>query len=122
MVRVKRGNVARKRRKKLLERAKGFRGSLSKLFRPSKQAVIRAMGYATRDRRDKKGNFRSLWITRINARARELGTTYSKLINSLKKSKITINRKILANLAVADQETFKKIVEEACLPAGRQRL
>lgn len=121
MVRVKRGNVARKRRKKLLNRAKGFRGSLSKLFRPSKQAVIRAMGYATRDRKDKKGNFRSLWITRINARARELGTTYSKLINALKKSKIDINRKILANLAISDQETFKKIVEESCLPTGRQK-
>jgi len=113
LVRVKRGNVARKRRKKLLGRAKGFRGSLSKLFRPSKQAVIRAMAYATRDRRARKREFRSLWITRINARAREFGTTYSKLINSLKISKIAIDRKMLAYLAVADQETFKKIVEQA---------
>ena len=112
MVRVKRGNVARKRRKKLLARAKGFRGSLHKLFRPSKQAVIRAMSYATRDRRNRKREFRSLWITRINARAREFGTTYSKLINGLKKSKITINRKTLAYLAVTDQDTFKKIVEQ----------
>ena len=112
MVRVKRGNIARKRRKKVLKRAKGFRGSLSKLFRPSKQAVIRAMCYATRDRRAKKREFRSLWITRINARARECGTTYSKLINGLKKSKIEIDRKVLASLAVTDKETFKKIVEQ----------
>ncbi|MFC1560225.1 50S ribosomal protein L20 [Candidatus Margulisiibacteriota bacterium] len=113
MVRVKRGNVAKKRRKKLLTRAKGFRGSLHKLFRPSKQAVIRAMAYATRDRKAKKREFRSLWIIRINARAREFGITYSKLINGLKKSNIVINRKTLAYLAVADKDTFKKIVEQA---------
>jgi len=113
VVRVKRGNIARKRRKKLLKRASGFRGSLHKLFRPSKQAVIRAMGYATRDRRAKKRDFRSLWIIKINARAREYGTTYSKLISGLKKANIGIDRKVLAVLAVSDKETFKKIVEQA---------
>ena len=111
MVRVKRGNVARKRRKKLLHRAKGFRGSLSRLFRPSHQAVIRAMSYATAHRRKRKGDMRSLWITRINAAARKLGITYGKLMNGLKQSKILIDRKMLAEMAVNDVDNFNKIVE-----------
>jgi len=111
MVRVKRGFVARRRRKKLLRRAKGFRGSLSKLFRPAKQAVIRAMSYATAQRRKRKGDMRALWITRINIASRQLGLTYGQFINGLRKAKIAINRKILADLAIKDPEAFKKIVE-----------
>jgi len=111
MVRVKRGFVARRRRKKLLKRAKGFRGSLSKLFRPSHQAVIRAMSYATAHRRKRKGDFRSLWITRINAAAREFGLTYGRLMNGLKKAKILIDRKMLAEMAVNDKGSFKKLAE-----------
>lgn len=109
MVRVKRGYVARRRRKKLLKRAKGFRGSLSKLFRPSHQAVIRAMSYATAHRRKRRGDFRALWITRINAAARDLGLTYGKLMNGFKKAGIIIDRKMLAEMAVNDSEAFKKL-------------
>jgi large subunit ribosomal protein L20 len=111
MVRVKRGYVARRRRKKLLKRAKGFRGSLSKLFRPSHQAVIRAMSYATAHSRKRKGDMRALWITRINAAAREIGLTYGKLMNGLKKSKILIDRKMLAEMAVKDNAAFRKLAE-----------
>ncbi|MCX5750173.1 MAG: 50S ribosomal protein L20 [Candidatus Saganbacteria bacterium] len=110
MVRVKRGNVARKRRKKLLARAKGFRGSLRKIFRPAKQAVVKAMVHATRDRRDRKAMFRKLWTIRINAAARQLGMSYSRFIAALAKAKVAINRKQLADLAVNDNEAFAKIV------------
>ncbi|MFA4967909.1 MAG: 50S ribosomal protein L20 [Candidatus Margulisiibacteriota bacterium] len=111
MVRVKRGFVARRRRKKVLDRAKGFTGSLSKLFRPAKQAVVHAMSYATADRKTRKGNFRRLWIQRINAGLKELNLSYNKFINGLKKKKITLNRKILADLAIFDYAAFRKIVE-----------
>jgi len=111
MVRVKRGYVARRRRKKLLKRAKGFRGSLSKLFRPSHQAVIRAMSYATAHRRKRKGDLRALWITRINAAARQNGLTYGRLMNALRKAKILIDRKMLAEMAVNDNDAFKKLAE-----------
>ena len=111
MVRVKRGYVARRRRKKLLKRAKGFRGSLSKLFRPSHQAVIRAMSYATAHRRKRKGDLRALWITRINAAARQNGLTYGRLMNALRKAKILIDRKMLAEMAVNDSDAFKKLAE-----------
>ncbi|MFH1709921.1 MAG: 50S ribosomal protein L20 [bacterium] len=111
MVRVKRGFVARKRRKKLLKRAKGFRGSLSKLFRPSKQAVIRAMSYATAHRRKRKGDMRALWIIRINIAARQCGLTYGRFMNGLKKANILIDRKMLAEMAVNDSIAFKKLVE-----------
>lgn len=111
MVRVKRGYVARRRRKKVLDRAKGFTGSLSKLFRPAKQAVVHAMSYATADRKTRKGNFRRLWIQRINAGLKELNLSYNKFINGLKKKKITLNRKILADLAIFDYAAFRKIVE-----------
>ncbi len=120
MVRVKRGNVARNRRKKLLKRAKGFRGSLSKLFRPSHQAVIRAMSYATAHRRKRKGDMRALWITRINAAARKIGLTYGKLMNGLKNANILIDRKMLAEMALNDSETFNKLVESVkAAPAGK---
>lgn len=111
MVRVKRGNVAKNRRRKLLKRAKGFRGSLHKLFRPARQAVIRAMSYATAHRRKRKGDMRAIWITRINAAVRNFGITYSQLINGMKNANIKIDRKMLADLAVREPETFKKLVD-----------
>jgi large subunit ribosomal protein L20 len=111
MVRVKRGFVARRRRKKVLKRGKGFVGSLGRIFRQTKQAVYHAMRYATGDRRTKKGNFRRLWIARINAATRALGMSYNLFINGLKKKKILLDRKILADMAVSDPKAFKKLVE-----------
>ncbi len=113
MARVKRGNVARKRRKKILKLAKGYRGAHSKLFRTANQQVMKALRYAYRDRRNKKRDFRRLWITRINAAARLNGTTYSRLIGDLKTANIHINRKMLAQMAVLDPDTFTKVVELA---------
>ncbi|NCO75543.1 MAG: 50S ribosomal protein L20 [Cyanobacteria bacterium] len=113
MTRVKRGNVARKRRNKILKLAKGFRGSHSKLFRTANQQVMKALRNAYRDRRKKKRDFRRLWITRINAAARIHGISYSQLINKLDHANITLNRKILAQLAIQDAEAFQKIVELA---------
>ena len=113
MARVKRGNVARKRRKKVLKLAKGFRGSHSKLFRTANQQVMKALRNAYRDRRRKKRDFRRLWITRINAAARLNGTTYSRLMGDLKRSNIEINRKMLAQLAVLSPDSFAKVVEKA---------
>jgi len=113
MPRVKRGNVARKRRKKILKLAKGFRGSHSKLFRTANQQVMKALRYAYRDRRNRKRDFRRLWITRINAAARLNGVSYSKLIGQLKVANIDINRKMLAQMAVLDPDGFAKVVETA---------
>ncbi len=113
MARVKRGNVARKRRKKILKLAKGFRGSHSRLFRTANQQVMKALRNAYRDRRNKKRDFRRLWITRINAAARLHGMSYSQLIGKLKKADIQINRKMLAQLAVLDPATFAKVLERA---------
>ncbi|MGD1906514.1 MAG: 50S ribosomal protein L20 [Leptolyngbyaceae cyanobacterium] len=113
MARVKRGNVARKRRKKVLKLAKGFRGSHSKLFRTANQQVMKALRYAYRDRRNRKRDFRRLWITRINAAARQEGLSYSKLIGQLKKANIDINRKMLAQMAILDPAGFSKVVEVA---------
>ncbi len=111
MARVKRGNVARKRRKKVLKLAKGFRGSHSKLFRTANQQVMKALRYAYRDRRNRKRDFRRLWITRINAAARLHGISYSQLTGQLKKANIDINRKMLAQMAVLDPDGFTKVVE-----------
>ncbi|MDB9494783.1 50S ribosomal protein L20 [Spirulina major CS-329] len=113
MARVKRGNVARKRRKKILKLAKGFRGSHSRLFRMANQQVMKALRNAYRDRRRRKRDFRRLWIVRINAAARQHGVSYSQLINQLKIANIEINRKMLAQLAVVDPDAFAKIVEVA---------
>lgn len=113
MARVKRGNVARKRRKKILKLAKGFRGSHSKLFRTANQQVMKALRYAYRDRRRRKRDFRRLWIARINAAARQQGMSYSRLIGQLKKANVEINRKMLAQMAVLDPDGFNKIVEIA---------
>ncbi len=113
MTRVKRGNVARKRRNKILKLAKGFRGGQSKLFRTANQRVMKALRNAYRDRRRRKRDFRRLWITRINAASRQQGMSYSKLIGQMKKANIQINRKMLAQMAVLDPETFAKVVEVA---------
>jgi large subunit ribosomal protein L20 len=119
MTRVKRGNVARKRRKKILKLAKGFRGSHSRLFRTANQQVMKALRNAYRDRRKRKRDFRRLWITRINAAARQQGVSYSKLTGQLKKANILLNRKMLAQLAVLDPDAFAKVVEVASA-AGRK--
>lgn len=113
MSRVKRGNVARKRRKKILKLAKGFRGSHSKLFRTANQQVMKALRNAYRDRRKRKRDFRRLWITRINAAARMNGLSYSKLTHQLKKAEVGLNRKMLAQLAMVDPDAFTKVVEVA---------
>ncbi|MBD2162104.1 MAG: 50S ribosomal protein L20 [Limnothrix sp.] len=113
MARVKRGNVARKRRKKILKLAKGFRGSHSRLFRTANQQVMKALRSAYRDRRRRKRDFRRLWIARINAAARINGTSYSQLVGNLKKADILLNRKMLAQLAVLDPEVFGKVAEAA---------
>ncbi|KAM3090034.1 50S ribosomal protein L20 [Phormidesmis sp. 146-35] len=113
MTRVKRGNVARKRRKKILKLAKGFRGSHGSLFRTANQQVMKALRNAYRDRRKRKRDFRRLWITRINAAARMHGLSYSQLIGKLKKAEVEINRKMLAQLAVLDPEGFAKVLELA---------
>jgi large subunit ribosomal protein L20 len=113
MTRVKRGNVARNRRKKVLKLAKGFRGSHSKLFRTANQQVMKALRNSYRDRRKRKRDFRRLWIVRINAAARQQGMSYSQLTGNLKKANILLNRKVLAQLAVLDPATFQKVVEVA---------
>lgn len=113
MSRVKRGNVARKRRKKILKLAKGFRGSHSKLFRTANQRVMKALRNSYRDRRKRKRDFRRLWIVRVNAAARQHGISYSQLMGNLKKADIQINRKMLAEMAILDPASFGKVVEAA---------
>jgi len=112
-MRVKRGNVARKRCKKILKLAKGFRGAGSKLFRTANQQVMKALRSAYRDRRRKKRDFRRLWIARINAATRAQGLRYSEFIDGLKKANIQLNRKMLARLAFLDPEAFTQVVEAA---------
>jgi large subunit ribosomal protein L20 len=109
MPRVKRGTVARARHKKVLKQAKGFRGRRKNVYRVAKQAVMKAGQYAYRDRRQKKRQFRALWIARINAAVRELGMSYSVFMAGLKRANIDIDRKVLADLAVADKPAFAKI-------------
>ena len=113
MPRVKRGVTAHARHKKVLAKAKGFRGRRKNVFRVAKQAVMKAGQYAYRDRRVKKREFRALWIARINAGARQFGLSYSAFMNGLKKSAIEIDRKVLADLAVADKAAFAKLAEQA---------
>ena len=110
MPRVKRGVTARARHKKVLALAKGFRGRRNNVYRVAKQAVMRAGQYAYRDRRTRKRVFRALWITRINAAAREHGITYSRFVSGLNKSEIGLDRKVLAELAVNDKPAFAAIV------------
>jgi large subunit ribosomal protein L20 len=113
MARVKRGVQARRRHKKVLKQAKGYYGARSRVFRVAKQAVIKAGQYAYRDRRQRKRQFRALWIARINAAARINGLSYSRLIAGLKKASIEIDRKVLADLAVHEQGAFTAVVEKA---------
>ncbi len=113
MARVKRGNVARKRRNKIFKLAKGFKGSQSKLFRTANQRVMKALCNAYRDRRKRKRDFRRLWIARINAAARLNGMSYSRFTCGLKSANIQLNRKMLAQLAVLDPQTFQTIAETA---------
>lgn len=110
MVRVKRGYVARRRRKKVLKLAKGFRGAMGRLFRIADQAVTHSLTYSYRDRRNKKRFFRRLWIARINAAVRIEGLSYSKFINLLNKANVKLDRKILSEIAIFDKDTFSKIV------------
>jgi large subunit ribosomal protein L20 len=113
MARVKRGVVAMARHKKVLKKAKGYYGARSKLFKTAKQAVIKAGQYAYRDRRQRKRQFRALWITRINAAARMHGMSYSRLINGMNRAEIEVDRKVLADIAVHDPEAFGAIAEQA---------
>jgi large subunit ribosomal protein L20 len=113
MARVKRGVQARRRHKKVLKQAKGYYGARSRIFRVAKQAVIKAGQYAYRDRRQRKRQFRSLWIARINAASRANGINYSQFINGLKKADIALDRRVLADIAVHDKAAFTAIVEKA---------
>lgn len=113
MPRVKRGVTARARHKKILKLAKGYSGARSRVYRVAKQAVIKAAQYAYRDRRQRKRDFRALWIVRINAAARECGLSYSVLMNGLKKAGIQLDRKVLADIAVHDWAAFTKLAEQA---------
>ena len=112
MPRVKRGTVARARHTNVLKQAKGFRGRRKNVYRVAKQAVMKAGQYAYRDRRQKKRVFRALWIARINAAVRELGMSYSTFMAGLKRANIDIDRKVLADLAVADKAAFAKIASQ----------
>jgi large subunit ribosomal protein L20 len=118
MPRVKRGVTARARHKKVLDQAKGYRGRRSTVYRVAKQAVMKAGQYAYRDRRNRKRVFRALWITRINAAAREHGLTYSVFMNGLMKAEIELDRKVLAELAVNDKPAFNAIVEQVKAKIG----
>jgi large subunit ribosomal protein L20 len=113
MARVKRGVQARRRHKKVLKAARGYYGARSRVYRVAAQAVVKAGQYAYRDRRQKKRQFRNLWVVRINAAARLHGVSYSVFINGLKKASIEIDRKILAELAVNDPNAFASLVEQS---------
>ena len=110
MVRVKRGNVARKRRKKILALASGYRGAHSVLFRVANQQVMKALRYSYVGRKQKKRIFRKIWIRRINAASRANGITYSQAINQFKKSNIDLNRKMLSQIAILDSSTFQSLI------------
>ena len=113
MARVKRGTIARRRHKKVLAKAKGYYGARSRIYRVAVQAVTKAGQYAYRDRRQRKRQFRALWIARINAEARNNGMSYSRFMNGLKKAGIALDRKVLADWAVHDKGAFKALTEQA---------
>lgn len=121
MARVKRGTVGNAKHKKVLKAAKGYYGRRKNTIRVAKQAVEKAQQYAYRDRKRRKRTFRALWIQRINAAAREFGTTYGQFINGLSKAGIEVDRKVLADLAVRDSEAFKALVEQATAAAQASR-
>ena len=118
MARVKRGVTAHARHKKVLKEAKGYYGARRKVYRVAKQAVIKAGQYAYRDRRQRKRQFRSLWIVRINAAARTFGLSYSRLMDGLKKAEVEVDRKMLADLAVHDPAAFGALAEKAKASLG----
>ena len=111
MAKAKHSVATRKRKKRVLKKAKGFWGDRSKQFQQAQRALMHALVYAYRDRKNKKREFRSLWIARINAACRQAGTTYSVFMGGLKKAKVNLDRKVLAELAVRDSQAFKKLVE-----------
>ncbi len=111
MPRTTKGGLARRKHKKILKLAKGYWGKKSKIFRPANEQVMKSLSYAYAHRRKRKGDFRKLWITRINAAARLNGLSYSKFVNGLKQAGVGINRKMLAHLAVNDQEAFSKLAD-----------
>jgi large subunit ribosomal protein L20 len=113
MARVKRSLNAKKKRRVVLERAKGYRGQRSRLYRKAKEQMLHSMTYAYRDRKDRKGNFRRLWIQRINAAARANGMTYNRFVQGLKAAGVEVDRKVLADLAVTDSVAFAALVEVA---------
>ena len=113
MARVKRSLNAKKKRRVVLERAKGYRGQRSRLYRKAKEQVLHSMTYAYRDRKDRKGNFRRLWIQRINAAARANGLTYNRFVQGLKAAGVEVDRRVLADLAVTDAAAFAVLVEVA---------
>jgi large subunit ribosomal protein L20 len=113
MARVKRGFKARRRRNKILKAAKGYRGARSKLYRTARNAVFKAWSYAYRDRKNKKRTFRAIWIARINAAARMNGIKYSELIHLLDRASVAIDRKVLAEIAVHDPQSFTRLIEHA---------
>ena len=113
MARVKRGVTSHKRHKRLLEDASGRKGTRSRLVKPAREALLHALAYATRDRKQRKRQIRQLWIIRINAAARENGLTYGRFVEGLKKADIQLDRKMLADLAIRDSATFGRIVEIA---------
>ncbi len=113
MPRVTKAKIAKTKHKNVLKSTKGHYGARSRLYKTAKQSNIKALQYAFRDRKNRKRAFKSLWISRINAGARSLGTNYSDLINGLKKKNILLNRKILSDLAVNDTSTFKKVIKVA---------
>lgn|SRR5690606_31659332 len=112
MPRSKNKVASRRRRKKIMKMARGYRGGRSKVYTVAKNTIDRALQFSYRDRRQRKRQFRRLWIARINAAARQNGTTYSRLIGALRKSEVGLNRKVLADLAVRDPRTFSKVVEQ----------
>ena len=112
-MRVKRSVHARKKRREVLERTKGFRGEANHNYKRAKEALIKAETYAYRDRRNRKRDFRRLWITRINAAARQNGMSYSQFMNGLRRAGIELDRKVLADIAVRDPETFRRFAETA---------
>ena len=113
MARVTKANTAKKKHKKVLSATKGHYGARSRLYKTAKQSNIKALQYAFRDRKNRKRSFRNLWISRINAASRELGISYSKLINLLEKKEIKINRKILEDISVNDKKAFQEIINKA---------
>ena len=121
MSRVKRSGHARKKRRATLARAKGYRGDAHKSYKRAKEALLKADTYAYRDRRNRKRDFRRLWITRINAAARREGLTYGQFMHGLKLAEIEVDRKMLADIAVRDPETFRRFAMTAREPAERAR-